>query len=232
MDLARIIQIYVVQLGAGGIYFLFIAFLILRRSTKRINQILSLFFITVASGTVINVIYAALTMNPLVMVLHLLTYYLFCFGLIFLLIFSLMLLKSNRIVNSTKQFLLIGIFALLLSGCFIIGMNGGVTIDASTNWKPVWNLTFFLYAFFVCLGMAIIPTTYFSLKIYSRLENEEIKVRFRYYLIGIWLYYFVWGGTSISNFINDSVFRTIWSLLSLFALISTYTIYYGVGKQF
>lgn len=231
MDLARFIQIFIIQLSIGGIYYFIIAYLILRRSTKRLNQIFAMFFITVALGTVVNVIYAPLTTNPLVLILHILTYFLLCFGQIFLLVFGLMILKSEKIITTSKQLLMILVFAALLSVFFIIGMTGGVQIDASTDWKPVWNLTFFLYAILICTFVAIIPTIYFSLKIYNQFEDPQLKKKWKYYLIGTCFYYFVWFGTSLSNFLNIAAFRTMWSLIALVVIISTYLIYYGVGKQ-
>ncbi|MHA1803294.1 MAG: hypothetical protein ACTSU4_02040 [Promethearchaeota archaeon] len=230
MDLARIIQIYIVQLGIGGIYYFLIAWLILHRSATRENKIFSLFFINVACGTVVNVIYAPLMINPLVLILHLVTYYLLSFGQVFLLLFTLLLLKSQRIINTGMQVLIIFSFAVLLSGIFFLGLNGEVRIDNSTNWKPAWSLFFFLYAFCLCIFTCIIPTIYFSLKLRTRFENKLIRKRYGYFLIGIGFYYFVWGGTSLSNYLNNPTFRMIWSFISLACFISTYTIYHGIGK--
>ncbi|HEY0089759.1 MAG TPA: hypothetical protein VGB37_13005, partial [Candidatus Lokiarchaeia archaeon] len=62
MDVVRFIQIYIVQLGMG-IVVVFIGLLILKRSTKRLNQIFATFYLLVAAATITNVIYASLTIR-------------------------------------------------------------------------------------------------------------------------------------------------------------------------
>jgi len=73
MDIIRFIQIYIVQLGMG-IVVIFIALLILKRSTKRLNQIFATFYLLIAAATITNVIYASFTIKWVVSVLH------SCFG--------------------------------------------------------------------------------------------------------------------------------------------------------
>ena len=87
MDAARIIQVYVFQLGMG-IFFLLIALLILKRDRKRLNVIFSAFFLCIFLGTLVNVIYAPLNVNPAVLFLHLITDFLLFLSVIFLLIFN------------------------------------------------------------------------------------------------------------------------------------------------
>ncbi|GAH14644.1 unnamed protein product, partial [marine sediment metagenome] len=55
--------------------------------------------------------------------------------------------------------------------------------------------------------------------------------KLKYFLIGICAYFFLFYGTSIFNALNDPVFRLIWSLLSLPALVSLYFVYFGVAKN-
>jgi hypothetical protein len=230
-DLFRFIQVYIAQLGVGGIYFLIIAVLILKRSTKQLNQIFASFFISVAIGTIINVIYATLTNATIVRFLHILTYYFFCIALVFLLLFNLMILKSEQMINRKKQLFLIIIWAGLLLGLFIIGLTGNVHIDATTDWKPAWDLPYFLYGFILCLSCMIIPTIYTSIQIYNEFEDELLKEKWRYFLIGTGCYYLMWGGTSISNFLANDLVRSIWGVIALLSFVAIYAMYYGVGKQ-
>jgi hypothetical protein len=229
MDLARILQIYVIQLGAGGIFYFLMAYLILRRDTKRLNQIFAMYFISVAIGTVFNVIYAPLQDEMAVIVLNIITYYFMVFGQIFLLVFCLILLKSEKVVTPKKQALLIVSFAALLALLFPIGLAGGVTVNES--WKPVWSLPYLLYSFILCGIFTIIPTYVSSLEIHKKFEDPQLKKKWKYFIFGISFYFLIYFGTSISNFLNDPTFRTVWSLVALVAIISTYLIYYGVGKQ-
>jgi hypothetical protein len=234
MDLMRIIVVYVLQLGIGGIFFLFIAALILKRSRKKLNIVFSMFFISVALGIIINVIYASITYEELIGVvifLHILTFYLFTLAQVFLLTFNLILLKSEAIFSTLKQILLVIIYAILLSILFLVGMFGGVELGPSTDWKPVWYLPFLLTVLGICVPTLIIPILYFSLQIYSKFENEELKEKWKYFLIGILLYFIMWAGTTITNFLAQQSIRNIWAIFSFASLLSTYTIYYGVGKE-
>lgn len=232
MDLARIIQVYVLQLGVGGIFYILMALLILRRDRKRLNWIFSAFFLSVSIGTIINVIYAPLTIEPIVLVLHFMTYYLFCFAMVFLLIFDLILIKSEKIINSKRQLMIITIFAILLAGQFFIGvLGGGITINESTDWKPVWSLPFFLYSVIVCFIFAIVPTINYALQIYKKFDDNTLRKKWKFFLIGIIWYYIFWFGTSLSNLLDIPLFRTLWALVGITVFISAYFIYYGVGRQ-
>ena len=59
LDTTRIIQVYVVQ-GIIAVFFLYLAYKILKRDTKRLNLIFRLGFISAGIGLLINFIYAPL----------------------------------------------------------------------------------------------------------------------------------------------------------------------------
>lgn len=229
MDFPRFIQIYIVQ-GLFSLFFLYMAFKVLKRGKKRLNLYLSSFYLSTTIGGIINMIYAAIFDEFIVYTMHFITYYVFCLSLAFLLIFVLILIKPAKHVKIKLQLLILIIFGLLILGLLLI--PDGIIINTSTNWKPNWNWFFFIYSIIVCSCFAIIPTTYYSTQIYRKFENEYLKKKWKYFLIGISAYFFLFYGTSLSNTLNDDVFRLIWSLISLPTLISLYLIYYGVGRQF
>ena len=227
-DIPRFIQIFVVQGLIGSVY-LFVAFKILRRETKGINFTLSVFYICGGVGVIINIIYALILNETIVYILYFLTYYILCFSLIFLLTFVLLLLKSDKIITIKIRFIIIFIFGACIFGLWFI--PNGITINETTNWKPVWSWTFLIYSIIICTFLAIGPTTYFSIRLYSKFEHQELKKKWRYFLIGIFAYFFLYYGTSISNTLANQNFRLIWSIISLPTLISLYFIYHGVAKQ-
>ncbi len=228
MDFARFVQIYIIQ-GLFALFFLYMAFRVLRRGTKRLNIYLSSFYISVTIGGIINMIYATIFDPTIVFIMHFITYYLFCFSMAFLLIFVLILIKPGKQIKFEIQLFILIIFGLLVLSLLLI--PNGIKINDSTNWKPDWSLNFLIYSMVVCSIMVIIPTVYYSLKIYIKFENEYLKKKWKYFLIGIYAYFFLYYGTSISNTLNNDSFRFIWSLISLPTLISLYLIYYGVGRQ-
>lgn len=219
------------MLGIGGILFIIVAALVLRRSLKQLNQIFSLFFISIAISSIINAIYASLRAPSLVLVLHLLTYYLFSFAMCFLFLFNLILLKSVKKIDRKIQLLFIAVWGLILLGIFPLGILDGVKIDETTGWKPMWEFSFFLYGFTVCFLYMIIPTLYWSIKIYKQFQDKEMKKRWRIFISGICFYYIVWGGNSIVNVLSIDFVRSFWSIILFFSFFTLYIIYYGVAKQ-
>lgn len=228
MDLARFIQVFIVQ-GFTGFFFLFMWFKIIKRETRGLNLILSNFYLFVAIGVIINIIYVNIFDEFIVLVLHFITYYFLSLSLIFILLFTLVLLKSEEVITPKKQLYLILVFSLVFFGLWFI--PDGINISESTAWKPEWSWPFFFYSMTVCSILAIGPTIYYSLKIDKSFRFDNLRKKWRYFLVGIGGYFFLYYGTSLSNTLADPIFRLIWSFLSLPCLVSTYFIYYGVAKQ-
>jgi len=228
MDAARFIQIYIVQ-GLIGLFYLYMSYIILRRDKKNLNLALCGFYVCVGLGVIINIIYASVFDEPLVRLLHFLTYFLFCFCQVFLLIFVLILTKSKNVITVRTQLILLISFGVLLSGLWFI--PNGITINETTNWKPVWSWEFLIYSYIVCTLFTFGPLIYYSGRIYFKLEPMELRKKWIFFIIGTISYYFVYYGTSLSNTLNDSIFRLIWSIISLIAIPTTYLIYYGVARE-
>lgn len=228
MDIARFLQIYIIQ-GGFALFFLFMAFIVLKRGRKRTNLYLSAFYISSFIGGMINIIYANIFDKTIVYILYFITYYSLCFSMAFLLIFVTLLLKPPEVIGKKIQILVLIIDAIFLLSLLII--PSGIIIDENTFWKPDWNWNFLLMSVIGWSVIVIFPTSYYSLKIYSKLGNSHLKKKWKYFLIGIFAYFFLYYGTSFSNTLNNDIFRFIWSLISLPTLIALYLIYYGVGRQ-
>ena len=164
----------------------------------------------------------------MVLILHFLTYFFLCLSLIFLLLFVIVLTKSEKVMTKKKQIFTLIIFSIVL--LVLLAFPNGITINETTNWKPEWSWPFLIYSFIICTSV-IIPTVFYSIKLYLRFEHQELKKKWKYFLIGMFSYYFLYYGTSISNALANDTFRIIWSIISLPSLISLYFVYYGVVKQ-
>lgn len=229
LDLARIIQVYIVQ-GSIGVFFLILAYKILKRDTKRLNVIFSCFYLSVAAGVFVNFIYVPLTIEAIVLVLYYITIFFFLFAPIFFVVLELILLKSEKVITTAKQLTLIIIYGIVLL-CMVFIPNG-VTINASTEWRPVWSVPYFIYTAIVITIGAIGPTLYLSSKIYKEFEDEKLKKKWGYFMIGLCGLIVLLYGTLVSNTLNDQTFRTIWAIISLVMItIPPYLVYYGVGKE-
>lgn len=227
IDISRFIQIFLVQ-GLIGFFFLYIAFRILKRDAKGLSLILSCFYLSTTIGVIINIVYAFIFIEIIVFILHFLTYFFLCLSLMFLLIFTLVLLRSESIVTKKIQIFLLTIFSIGL--LMLLFIPNGIIINETTGWKPEWSWSFLIYSFLICTSV-IIPTIFYSIKLYLKFEHQELKKKWKYFLIGMFAYYFVYYGTSFSNALADPTFRMVWSIISLPSLISLYFIYYGVVKQ-
>lgn len=229
LDMTRFFTVYVLQ-GFVGVLFLYLAFKILKRDTKRLNLIFSGFYLSAAAAVFLNFIYAPLTDEFIVLILNSMTNYCFFFAPIFLLVFDLILLKSEKVITTKKQLIIIIGYGVILF--FMLLIPGGVTINASTNWKPVWSVPFFIYLIVVMTGIAVGPGLYFSIQIMKKFEDEQLKKKWKFFMIGLIGVFVFTYGILVSNTLNDDTFRTIWSYISfLIVLIFPYLMYYGVGKQ-
>ena len=146
-----------------------------------------------------------------------------------LFIFVLIVLKPPNTISKKIQYLILILYSIVLLGLILI--PNGIIIDESTNWKPNWNWSFFLISTILMSSIVIIPTSYYSKKIYRKLGNLHLKKRWKYFLVGLSAYFFLYYGTSFSNTLNNDTFRLIWSIISLPTLLALYLIYYGVGRQ-
>lgn len=227
-SLSRIIQVFILQLGMG-ILFLIIAGLVIKRDRKRLNLILSGFFIFVFLGVLFNVIYALIPDITIATILsHITVFFLFS-STVFLVVFNLMLLKSEKIINTTIQFIVIIIYFGLIIAISLV--PGAITIEASNNYIPYWSFTFFLLLTIVFVVYTGIPFIYTAFKIYKRFDDDLLKKKWSYYMITGPLYVFNAVMVGYANYLNDPTFRLIWNVLSLSLFIVGYLIYYGVGKQ-
>jgi len=229
MDIARIIQVFIVQFGLG-IISLIIGIKILKRDKKRVNQLIASFYISEFIGTLFNIIYAPFEINPLVYNLHILTVFFTYFGPVMLLLFTLVVYKSQKIITTPKQLLIMIGWAVILIIAFMI--PNGITINDTTHWKPVWSLNFSLYILISQCIYWTVPLLYVSFKIFSLFDDKLLKNKWKYLLIGIIGELFVIYGVPLANYFNDSQFRTINSLISLFGfIIGAFGIYKGIGEQ-
>lgn len=233
MDLTRFLTIYVAQ-GIGFAVFVYIAWKILRRDTKRLNLIFASFFISAAVGLFINFVYAPITDPEVVLILNFFTNFGIIFSLIFLLVFDLILLKSEKIITPQKQVLIIVIYGIIaLCMIFFLFIPGwGVQIDSTTGWKPVWSLPFYLYVIILMTVAAFIPTVYFSIKIYNQFQDLVLKKKWKYFILGILFLYGFTYGIFTSNYLNIAIVRTVMgAIVLILGIVGTNLMYYGVGRQ-
>lgn len=235
LSVTRIITVYVVQ-GLLFFFFLFLAFKILKRDRKRLNIIFSGFYLSAAIGLLVNFIYAPLedpAFETAVLILNYFTNFGTFYAPVFLIVFNLILLKSEKIINTTKQVLVLIIYGIaMFSMIFFIFVPGfGVTLNASTLWTPVWSTPFFIYLLII-ETLAVVPLLYLSIQIYSKFEDINLKKKWRLFLFGLGALIIFMYGIFVSNWLNVQNFRLIMGIIGLIlAIVGGYLMYSGVGRQ-
>ena len=227
----RAITIYGAQ-GILFVFFLFLAIKILKRDRKRLNIIFSLFYLSVVIGLLVNFVYAPIEDVPIVLVLNFFTNFFIYFAVVFLVVFELILLKSEKVITFPKQLLIILAYGIaLFCMIFLVFVDDwGVTL--SPTWAPIWSPPFFIYVGLVVTLGGIIPTLYFALQISKKFEDEMLRKRWKFFIIGVCALFIFMYGIFISNALDIAILRTAMGALGLIlAIIGGYLIYYGVGKS-
>ncbi len=230
----RVVTIY----GAQGLvfaWFAYLAYRILKRDRKRLNVIFAGFYLSVVVGTLFNFIYGPIANEQIVVILNYLTNFGAFYAPIFFVVFNLILLKSEKVITPTKQLLIFigyGIYMFCMLFFVLAGEGWGVSLNASTNWSPVWHLPFFLY---VCLGVtlfAIVPLLFLSFQVYKKFEDEQLKQKWKFFIFGVIAVMIFMYFIFFANFLNIASIRTIIGLIGLVLnLIGGYLMYIGVGRQ-
>lgn len=227
MDLLRAISIYGL-LNVLIFAFLFIAFKIIKRNKSTLSKYLFAFFVTQSAPWILNLIYAPLTITPIVTFLHLTAIFIGMVGMTNLTIALLILWKSKHIITRKVQFTILISYTVFFSLFYII--PEGLIINESTGWKPLYNLHFSLFAFFNLLLLHLIPILYLSYKIYASFQTRELKKQWKYFLSGILLYFCILISTSFLNLFLDMFFKILIFIFGLLSIPSGYLIYRGIGK--
>jgi hypothetical protein len=196
--------------------------------------IFSGFYLSAVVGTLINFIYGPIDNPDIVVILNFLTNFGIFYAPIFLVVFDLILLKSEKVFDTTKQLMVLIAYGIAMFGMlfFLFVPGYGVEINASTNWSPVWSPYFFLYVILVETIGAVIPIYYLSLKIYKKFEDDLLRKKWKYFIYGFSALVIFMYGIFISNTLNNATFRVIMGFIGLILAISGgYLIYYGVGRS-
>jgi hypothetical protein len=230
MTPTRIITIYVAQ-GFMCLFFLFLAFKILKRDRKRLNVIFSGFYISPAIGFIINFIYAPLTDVSVVLMLNFLTNFFIFNSSIFIVVFNLILLKSEKAITTRKQLIILIVYSIAMFSMIVFLFIPGFGVTFNENWSPIWSFPFFIYLL-VIETIGTVSGLYLSFQIYKKFEDEILKKKWKFFIFGLSFIYIFMYGIFISNTLNIPDFRTIIGVVGLIlALVGAYLMYYGVGRQ-
>ncbi|MFX0018479.1 MAG: hypothetical protein ACFFBT_07720 [Promethearchaeota archaeon] len=226
----RIITIYVAQ-GLIFLFFLFLAFKILKRDRKRLNIIFAGFYLSAAVGLFVNFIYGPLEDVTVVLILNFITNFGIFYSPIFLVVFNLIILKSEKIITTSKQLAVLIIYGIVMFCMMIFLLIPGYGVTFNAKWSPVWSLPFFIYLLII-ESVAVVPLLILSFQIYAKFEDVNLKKKWRLFIFGFCALIIFMYGIFVSNWLNDDNFRLIMGIIGLIlAIAGGYLIYSGVGRQ-
>jgi len=193
------------------------------------------FYLSAAIGIIFNFIYGPIANEQVVLVLNYLTNFGSFYAPIFFVVFNLILLKSEKIITQTKQLMIFigyGIYMFCMIFFVLAGSDWGVTLNPSTDWSPVWALPFFLYVFLGVTIFTIVPLLYLSFRIYTKFEDEQLKKKWKFFMLGVCALIGFMYGIFFSNYLNLQIVRILIGPIGIIlAAIGGYMMYSGVGRQ-
>ena len=233
MEPSRFVTIYVAQMILC-LWDAYLAYRILKRDKKRLNLIFAGFYLFGVIGTIFNFIYAPIESVPVVLALNFLTNFFLFYSPIFFVVFELMLLKSEKFINTRKQLLILigyGIFMFCMI-FFVLTPEWGLTLGPSTNWAPDWDFPLFLYLIIGESIFAVGPVFYLSYRAYYKFEDEQLKKKWKNFIYGFGAYMIFLYTIFISNLLDIPEVRTITGVMGVIcAIVGGYLMYIGVTRQ-
>jgi len=181
------------------------------------------------------VLYVALDIPEIIATLANLTAASVLFSQVLLLIFVLIVRYSQAEINKQKQVLWIVVAALVGIGGFLIGWLGlgsgvGITEPPTNDNVPVWEWYYSLYIF-IASGIFILLTIINAYLVRKSFSDVTMRKRFTYFLIGISLLFWLFGGNPWANLEASSTFRTIFGISALVIIPAAILLYLSLGKE-
>lgn len=212
------------------ILFLILAYKVLKRNRNRASITLSMFYIILGAGLMLNIFFLLATaVTDVEFILYLLYFsssFLTIFSFIFIIIFMNIILKMD--FTNKKYLLIILLYAL---GCILIHLfPGGITL--TENWTPVYGWIFFILAYTFITFTVVAPSILYSIRLSRKFIDRDLKKKLNMFLIGITGVIFTLYGAILFNTWQEPIFKSIYSVLGLVILITSgLLIYYGIGKS-
>ena len=206
--------------------FIYLGVSILKRGRKRrINQVFFAFLITTAIGLVFNMSYRAINDPAYNIIGNMITIFLVDVSLIFLLLFHLIIWKSDKIITDSIKIWVIIFWTVLCSLLFIID---GVTFN--TENKPVWSTNFFTHGIIInisILGLII----YVNTQVYRRFETQDLKKKYLNTIISTTMFFWLAIGNYLANFLDNPIFREVFTYSALIAIPASIMFYMGLKRE-
>jgi hypothetical protein len=242
LDPARIIYIYGIE-GSLFIIFIILGIKILKREKQRLNLTFASFYLISALGILMNFIYVPLSVREgyekTVSILNYLTIIFIAYSLAFLVLSQIIILKSTKVFNNTKQAIFLLCYAIVDFSLLLFYLNEGVVFSEETNWIATFSIEFYLYLLCLLTFTGLIPSLILSIKIGRTFENPDLKKRWSYFTYGLLSIFAFMFMTYSLNYLNGTELRDFWFKYPaavgipplLLVAAGAFLIYYAMGVK-
>lgn len=205
--------------GVIMLIFVLISVLLIRRNRNRLSVSLTMYFMSVALGLLVNFIYRLLEALEIINLsdneaffsyMNITTLFFTTLAGIFLLNFNLTLFYSTRIFSKKKQTWLVVIYAIVLLGFYVIQLTvGGVTwiVDprSSEGSDMVPLYSFLLGGYFLIASQIVfIIIIVYALKITKKMGKNKYSKKYIRNILGILFFDLQMIGAFIANTFGDT----------------------------
>ncbi len=215
-------------------YMSYFAYKLLKRAKNRSTYMLSGYFITSSLAYFLATISIFLSNTSFAYIIYVLSIYIFVFSYSFILNFSWLLTRLDEKPCRTTFFFRIIFFAILSLYVLLFAIPfSGITLNASTNWVPIYSWFFLSINWAYILIFLIIPQVYLSFKILHAYKGIGLGRRLNLFLISV----FITLTLAISLFLYNTwteniIFRMIHIFIAIvFGIYGAYLVYKGFGKE-
>ena len=213
------------------IVFLILGIIVIKRKRERAQVALFLFYILLAFGLILNIVEVLIipTNNGvLIRILYTLSVFFIAFPFVFNLLFINILLRMKENFTVKKMVAIVFVYAVICFSLFLVPDG----IIFSPTWTPTYSFTLFIVLYIYFTVFMVIPTMFYSLKLYRLFKAQNLKNRLRLYLTGfIIIMAAIYGGVYFITSDNQ-LFKTIYGIIAFVAeIVAGFLIYFGLGKD-
>jgi len=234
--MANTTTIFLVYIVYGGIITLFSingTKLLIRDKSSRLAQIIATFFYTSAIGLTGTLIYRTLEFigsTDIYIIGHKFAVFMNCFTLIFLLIFNLIILKGNAIINDKKKGILIAIWAVISSPIFYLPKVYLGYRNDDKSIVPQYDLPVTIYG--LCLmGVWYVLIIIITIQNFKKFTDSASRKKYIMFNIALFMLCLILAGNYIQNYLHQDTFRNIFTYMGVIIFPAGLMLYRAVRKE-
>ncbi len=225
----RIFTVYVMYSSISALFLIFAAKLSRRGQKSQQKAFITKVFLYIALGLIINVIYAPFNNRLFQEVGTKIVIFMTTMGFVNLLFFTYSLTRSTQEFTRKKSIIAEILFACVAGVYFFLPVS-----LKDPDLSPIWPTGFIIFCAIFTQALFTLAMVY-GVLVERTMKDEEIRKRFRLFLLGLVLLEIVLISTLLRNgqylAALGSVGTTLLMLLALCIIPGGILIYLGVGKN-